>query len=101
MFSKTIVFLVIMCLIVSFCHGKNVPEEMHHITISSDEANGFLHSSDPNNVGINLTRREIGSNCVPCKLNMNPCCPPNICIKKTFWFDECMEVKQTEAAKRL
>ncbi|CAF4371536.1 unnamed protein product, partial [Adineta steineri] len=38
--------------------------------------------------------REIGSDCVPCKFGINPCCSPNICIKKRFRPDECMEIKR-------
>lgn len=38
--------------------------------------------------------RESGKNCVKCKFGINPCCAPNICIKKSFRPDECMEIKQ-------
>lgn len=31
--------------------------------------------------------------CVLCKFNMVPCCKPNLCIKKRFRPDECLELK--------
>ena len=31
--------------------------------------------------------------CVLCKFNMIPCCKPNLCIKKRFRPDECLELK--------
>lgn len=37
--------------------------------------------------------REVGRKCVPCKFGINPCCAPNLCVKKRFRPDECMEIK--------
>ena len=31
--------------------------------------------------------------CVLCKFNMMPCCKPNLCVKKRFRPDECLELK--------
>ena len=31
--------------------------------------------------------------CVLCKFNAIPCCKPNICVKKSFRPDECLELK--------
>ena len=60
--------------------------------LTTDDASAFLHPTS-NNGDRNFDKRETSRDCVLCKLGINPCCAPNICIKKTLWFDECMEIK--------
>ena len=65
--------------------------------LTDKKARMFLRAmtgeSDDDDAG-SLDTREIGRNCVPCKFGLNPCCAPNICVKKRFRPDECMEIKQ-------
>ena len=91
----------IVLLILSICSlidGKrlffNNDDELE---LSNERAQMFLRSmlndddsSDGNDESFN--KREFGTNCVKCKFGVNPCCKPNICVKKFFW-DECMEIQ--------
>ena len=53
----------------------------------------MLNEDEDDDGAKSFDTREIGKNCVPCKFGINPCCAPNICVKKRFRPDECMEVK--------
>ena len=95
MYSKTVVFLVTICLIISLSNAKNLMVDDHRFEISAENASIFLRTSNHDEHTGGIHKREIGGkDCIPCKLGLNPCCKPNICVKKTFWFDECMEIKQ-------
>ncbi|UJR14357.1 hypothetical protein I4U23_001353 [Adineta vaga] len=67
--------------------------------LSDKKARMFLRSitrdSEEDDDAGSLDTRElsIGKDCVRCKFGINPCCKPNICIKKRFRPDECMEIK--------
>ena len=63
--------------------------------LSEQKARMFLRSmlDDDDDDLPSLDKRETGKKCVPCKFGINPCCAPNICIKKNFRPDECMEIK--------
>ncbi|CAF3379023.1 unnamed protein product [Rotaria socialis] len=66
--------------------------------LTDKRARMFLRSmtnndDDSNDDTASLDTREFGKNCVACKFGINPCCAPNICIKKRFRPDECMEIK--------
>ena len=65
------------------------------LELSNERAQMFLSSMLNDNDDSNdesLNKREFGIDCVRCKFGLNPCCKPNICVKKFFW-DECMEIK--------
>ena len=65
--------------------------------LSDKKARMFLRSMTNDNEDddalASFDTRESGKNCVACKFGINPCCAPNICIKKRFRPDECMEIK--------
>jgi hypothetical protein len=51
--------------------------------LSEQKARMFLRSMlDDDDNSSPLDKRESGKNCVPCTFGINPCCAPNICIKK-------------------
>ena len=82
--------LVALVLFASATQGMNLDFE-----VTSETATAFLHTFDTNG-SIVMDRRETGSNCVPCKLGVNPCCAPNVCVKKTLRPDECMELRASK-----
>jgi hypothetical protein len=88
--SKMILVLTILLIIISLTNAKTVYGG-HHYEMTSENASAFLH---PSSDSVDFSKREIGRNCIPCKFGINPCCEPNICVKKSFWPDECMEIKQ-------
>ncbi|CAF1201507.1 unnamed protein product [Rotaria sp. Silwood1] len=96
---KTFIFLVICVLlfVVSTSNAKRLfYDNDNDMELTDKRARMFLRSmlnGDSDDDAGSLDTREIGKNCVPCKFGINPCCPPNICIKKKFRPDECMEVK--------
>ncbi|CAF1126745.1 unnamed protein product [Rotaria sordida] len=97
---KTIIFFIIgaLLLIVSTSDAKRLfYDNDNDMELSDKKARMFLRSmlnddSDDDDAG-SLDTRESGKKCVPCKFGINPCCAPNICIKKKFRPDECMEIK--------
>lgn len=87
----TIIFLVI-----SSSQRKTISFDHKDFEITPENASVFLDtSSDDGNDGLNFDKREWGKDCVACKFNINPCCKPNVCIKKRFRPDECMEIKSS------
>jgi hypothetical protein len=92
--SNTILFISIalLLLLVSSSHGKGVfTKSDDDFEVSQQTAASFLSMHD--NSSDVVHKREIGKHCVPCKFGANPCCAPNICVKKTLRPDECQEVK--------
>jgi hypothetical protein len=92
--SNKIIFtsIILILLLVSSSHGKGVfTKSDDDFEVSQQTAATFLSMHD--NSSNVLDKREAGKNCVPCKLGINPCCAPNICVKKTLRPDECQEVK--------
>ncbi len=93
--SNTIIFIsiAIVLLLVSSSQGKNVHTNSDDdFEVSQQTATEFLTTEE--NFPSIFNKREAGRNCVPCKFGVNPCCAPNICVKKTLRPDECQEVKQ-------
>ena len=92
MISKAMVSLMMLVLLAVTCSGKSVPNQPE-FEMNSENASMFLNSDQNAEHMVSMDKREIGKNCVPCKIGLNPCCAPNICVKRRFWFDECMEIK--------
>jgi hypothetical protein len=87
----------IILLVLSIClliDGRRSFEDSG-LELTDDKAQMFLRAilnDDSNNDEDLYGKREFGTNCVPCKFKINPCCPPNKCRKKLPW-NECMEFK--------
>ncbi|CAF1187265.1 unnamed protein product [Rotaria sordida] len=96
---KTIIFFIIGALlfIVSTSDAKRLfYDNDNDMELSDKKARMFLRSmlnDDSDDDAGSLDTRESGKKCVPCKFGINPCCAPNVCIKKRFRPDECMEIK--------
>jgi hypothetical protein len=87
--------MAIACLFVSSSFGMNVHTSADDdFEVTQQTATGFLSTHENSS---SFDKRETpgpGKHCVPCKFGANPCCSPNICVKKTLRPDECQEVKQ-------
>ncbi|CAF3773682.1 unnamed protein product [Rotaria socialis] len=98
---KTIMLLVIFAFVfvISTSNAKRLfYNNDNDMELTDKRARMFLRSmtnndDDSNDDTASLDTREFGKNCVACKFGINPCCAPNICIKKRFRPDECMEIK--------
>ncbi|CAF1153021.1 unnamed protein product [Rotaria sordida] len=101
---KTFIFLVICVLlfIVSTLDAKRLfYDNDNDMELTDQKARMFLRSmlngdsdsADDDDDSGSLDTREFGKNCVRCKFGLNPCCAPNVCIRKRFRPDECMEIK--------
>ncbi|CAF3548605.1 unnamed protein product [Rotaria socialis] len=98
---KTIILLVIFAFVfvISTSNAKRLfYNNDNDMELTDKRARMFLRSmtnndDDSNDDTASLDTREFGKNCVACKFGINPCCAPNICIKKRFRPDECMEIK--------
>lgn len=97
--STMLVYLTMILLIVTFVHGNTIRTN-NNFEITNENASSFLHPVNDEHHSAGITKREIGRNCIPCKFGINPCCEPNICVKKTFWPDECMEIKRAGPTTR-
>jgi hypothetical protein len=87
--------IALLCMI-SLSNARRINSD-NAMELSDDKARMFLRAisgddSDDDNLA-SFDTRESGKNCVKCKFGINPCCAPNICIKKSFRPDECMEIK--------
>ena len=95
---NTIIVLAMVALlfVVSSTNAKRLfYDNDNDMELSAKKARMFLRSmmNDEDNDAPSFDTREAGKNCVPCKFGINPCCAPNVCVKKSFRPDECMEVK--------
>jgi hypothetical protein len=97
---KTIILLAIFALlfIVSSSNAKRLfYDNDNDMELTDKKARMFLRSMmDNDDDGDDLASfdtRESGKKCVKCKFGINPCCAPNICVKKTLRPDECVEIK--------
>jgi hypothetical protein len=87
--------LIFQCIISSANSKRLFYNNDDDMELSDDKARMFLRSMmNDDDAASSLDTREIGKNCVACKFGINPCCAPNICVKKRWRPDECMEVKQ-------
>jgi hypothetical protein len=70
--------------------AKRLPiENDDNLELSDIDARSFLKKNNENSFNQPLSN----SDCVLCKFNMIACCKPNLCIKKRFRPDECLELK--------
>jgi hypothetical protein len=95
MYSHTIIFLTITFLIIASSNAKNLMvNQNNHFELTADNASMFLYTNADDSSEQVFNKREVGRNCIPCKFGINQCCDPNICVKKSWWPDECMEIKR-------
>ena len=97
---KTIILIAaiaLVCIISSSNAKRLFYDNDNDMELSDKKARMFLRAitgdSDDDDDTPSFDTREIGKNCVKCKFGINPCCAPNVCIKKSFRPDECMEIK--------
>ena len=93
---KSIILLAtvaLLCMIVSSNANRLFYDNDNDMELSNDKARMFLRAIAGDDDSASFDTREFGKNCVKCKFGINPCCAPNICIKKSFRPDECMEIK--------
>ena len=94
---KTIILLAIFVLfyVISSSNAKRLfYDNDNDMELTDKRARMFLRSmTGDDDDAASFDTREFGKNCVKCKFGINPCCAPNICIKKSFRPDECMEIK--------
>ncbi len=97
---KTIILLAaiaLLCIISSSNAKRLFDDNDNDMELTDKKARMFLRGmtgdEDDDDNSASFDTREFGKNCVPCKFGINPCCAPNICIKKRFRPDECMEIK--------
>ncbi len=95
--AKMILFVTMLLLISSLTDAKTLVGK-NSFEMSGENASAFLHPSSDDQ-SHDISKREMGRNCIPCKFGINPCCEPNICVKKSFWPDECMEIKRAGPLK--
>jgi hypothetical protein len=83
--------LLIMTIIIIPLNAKRLPmdDEDDDLELSDVDARSFLKKQNEKNIDKFTNNLD----CVLCKFNMMPCCKPNICIKKRFRPDECLELK--------
>lgn len=88
---RLILLLLSICLLIN---GKKL--FVDDLALSNHKARMFLGSASDNDASYNDEYAfDIQTNCVPCKFNINPCCAPNLCIKKFFW-NECMKIRTSK-----
>ncbi len=95
---KTLILIsaiALICIISSSNAKRLFHDNDNDMELSDKKARMFLRAmtGDDDDDTLSFDTRESGKNCVKCKFGINPCCAPNICIKKSFRPDECMEVK--------
>jgi hypothetical protein len=90
--STWFVLFIVALLMISSCIGKRMfqnNDNNNDMELTKANARFFLQNDADNDVD----KRVNNADCVLCKFNTIPCCKPNICIKKRFRPDECMEIK--------
>ena len=89
--------ILLLSIIVSSNAKRLFYDNDNDMELSDQKARMFLRAmtgEDDDDDSASFDTRESGKNCVACKFGINKCCAPNICIKKRFRPDECMEIKQ-------
>jgi hypothetical protein len=86
--------LLIIIVIILASNAKRLPieDDDDDLELSDIDARSFLKKKDENN----FDKQTNNLDCVLCKFNIMPCCKPNLCIKKRFRPDECLELKPRE-----
>ena len=87
-YIPNIVALICIVLLISSCCGTNT------FASNNDRFDASDHQSNYANVTFEFVKRNVPKKCVLCKFSFFPCCEPNICVKKTFRPDKCLQVKQ-------
>lgn len=91
--TSTLILVACLAALVMFssCEGKRFFLDDDDMEMSEAGARSFLGDDD------SLEKRANNDNknrdCVMCKFNTLRCCKPNVCVKKRFRPDECMEIK--------
>lgn len=91
---KCLGLYALMALLVFFliCEGKYFPSDDSNnddMELLGVDARSFLKTKPYH--GVNKPINDY--DCVLCKFNIVPCCKPNLCIKKRFQPDECLELR--------
>jgi len=82
--------LLIIIFIIIALNAKRLPiEDDDDLELSDIDARSFLKKKDDKNFNKQMNNPD----CILCKFNLVPCCAPNLCIKKHFRPDECLELK--------
>ena len=96
---KTAILLALfgLLVIVALTNGKNVVNQ-DDLEFNDKNARMFLRAmlgdgDSGDDDSDSFDTRQQNKNCVPCKFGVSPCCAPNICRKKRFRPDECIEIK--------
>lgn len=90
---KMKVFVLFCILLIMTSTAKHVTKE-----VDDDDDDAVLNELDARTFLENQGEKDLEKfthnfDCVLCKFNMIPCCKPNLCIKKRFRPDECLELK--------
>ncbi len=90
-FGLFVGLLIIMVMIIP-SNAKHLPMDDgddDDLELSDADAHSFLNKQNEKH----FNKFTHNLDCVLCKFNMIPCCKPNLCIKKRFRPDECLELK--------
>jgi hypothetical protein len=91
--TSTLILVACLAALVIFtsCEGKSYFLDDDNMEMSEAKARSFLDDDDSPEKRNNNNNNK--GDCVMCKFNTMRCCKPNVCVKKRFRPDECMEVK--------
>lgn len=91
MYKMKLIVLCFTLLIITSTAKHLISEDNddNNAELSELEARSFLKDHNAKD----LDKFANNFDCVLCKFNMIPCCQPNLCIKKRFRPDECLELK--------
>jgi hypothetical protein len=82
--------MLIMIVLIIGLNAKQLPiDDDDDMELSDINARSFLKKHEE----YNYDKKVNNLDCVLCKFNIVPCCQPNLCIKKRFRPDECLELK--------
>ena len=97
------IFITLLVLLISSTQGNDVFKTTgYNMEISQQIATAFLSNNIdfldyfPEDSPDLFFKSRMGKDCVPCKFGLQPCCAPNICVKKTLLPDECQDVKSAQ-----
>jgi hypothetical protein len=83
--------LLIITVVFITSNAKRLPmeDDDDDLELADVDARSFLKKHK----GYRFDKHVNNLDCVLCKFNLVPCCKPNICVKKSFRPDECLELK--------